>query len=101
MENTIGLVILLAFPIAVSIAALRAAMRWTGGWRMAAVLPLVAIAGDLLFSYFAGVVNPAAHHLWPFELMTVTAICTVFLVAASSLRKAMLDKERRERGEGR
>ncbi|HEU4988426.1 MAG: hypothetical protein KGL93_10740 [Gemmatimonadota bacterium] len=96
MDNTIGLVILLAFPIAVVITAIRLSVRWTGGWRMAAVLPLVAIVGDLLFSYFAGVVNPAAHHLWPFELMTVTAICTVFLIAASSLRRATLEKERRE-----
>jgi len=90
MANTIGLVILMAFPFAVAIAAMRAAIRWTGGWRMAAVLPLVAIGGDLLFSYFSGVVDPATHHLWPFELMTVTAICAVFLIAANSLRKATL-----------
>ncbi len=93
MENTIGLVILLAFPLAVAIAAARAAMRWTGGWRMAAVLPLIAIGGDLLFSYFSGVVDPATHHLWPFELMTVTAICAVFLMAANSLRKAAIQKQ--------
>lgn len=93
MENTIGLVILMAFPFGVAIAAIRAAIRWTGGWRMAAVLPLVAIGGDLLFSYFSGVVDPATHHLWPFELMTVTAICAVFLIAANSLRKATLQKE--------
>ncbi|HEX8724143.1 MAG TPA: hypothetical protein VF737_01985 [Gemmatimonadaceae bacterium] len=93
MENTVGLVILLAFPIAVAIAALRAAIRWPGGWKMAGVLPLVAIVGDLLFSYFSGVVDPATHHLWPFELMTVTAICAVFLLAANSLRKAGLRKD--------
>jgi hypothetical protein len=93
MENTIGLVILLAFPFAVAIAAVRAAIRWTGGWRMAAVLPLVAIGGDLLFSYFSGVVDPATHHLWPFELMTVTAISAVFLLAANSLRRAATRKD--------
>ena len=92
MENTIGLVILMAFPFAVVIAAVRAAIRWNDGWRMAAVLPLVAIGGDLVFSYISGVADPATHHLWPFELMTVTAICAVFLIAASSLRKAMIEK---------
>jgi hypothetical protein len=96
MDDTLGLVILLAFPFAVAIAALRAAVRWTGGWRMAAVLPLVAIGGDLLFSYFSGVVDPQAHHLWPFELMTVTAVSAVFLIAASSFRRAALEKGRRE-----
>jgi hypothetical protein len=93
MDNTIGLVILLAFPVAVAIAATRAAIRWTGGWRMAGVLPLVAIVGDLLFSYVSGVADPATHHLWPFELMTVTAICAVFLLAAASLRRGSLRKD--------
>lgn len=87
MANTVGLVILLAFPLGVAIAAVRAAMRWTGGWRTAAILPLVGIGGDLLFSYYSGRVDPATHHLWPFELMTVSAICAVFLMAAASLRK--------------
>lgn len=96
MSNTIGLVILMAFPFAVIIAAIRAARRWTGGWRTAAVLPMVGIGGDMLFAYFADRFDPAAHRLWPFELMTVTAICALFLIAAASLRRASLQKERED-----
>ena len=87
MSNTIGLVLLMAFPFAVTIAAFRAARRWTGGWRTAAVLPIVAIVGDLIFSYASSLLDPSEHPLWPYELMTVTAVSTVFLIAAASLRR--------------
>ncbi len=87
MDNTLGLVILLAFPIAVLIAAFRAMRRWEGGWRLAARLAIIAIVGDLIFSYGSNVVDPGSH-LWPYELATVSAICTVFLAAAASLRRA-------------
>jgi len=89
MENTLGLVLLVAFPLATMIAAFRAMRRWEGGWRLAARLPLVAIIGDLIFSVVSNAMDPGAH-LWPYELMVVTAISAVFLVAASSLRKASL-----------
>ncbi|HEY5218877.1 MAG TPA: hypothetical protein VIJ16_03660 [Gemmatimonadaceae bacterium] len=89
MENTIGLIVLIAFPFAVLIAAFRAMRRWEGGWRMAARLPLIAIGGDLVFSYVSNALDPGTH-LWPYELMTITAISTVFLVGASSLRRASM-----------
>lgn len=89
MANTLGLVILLAFPLAVLIAAYRAMRRWEGGWRMAARLPIIAIVGDLIFSYASNLVDPGGH-LWPYELATITAVSAVFLVGASSLRKASL-----------
>jgi hypothetical protein len=89
MANTVGLVLLMAFPFAVLIAAFRALRRWEGGWRMAARLPIIAIVGDLVFSFGTNVVDPGSH-LWPYELTTITAVSTVFLVGASSLRKASL-----------
>jgi hypothetical protein len=94
MANTIGLVALMAFPFGVAIAAFRSARRWTGGWRMAAVLPLIAIGGDLVFSYASSVMDPSEHPLWPFELMTITAISGVFLFAAASLRRESMKKQR-------
>ena len=93
MDNTIGLVLLMAFPAAVMIASIRAARRWTGGWRTAATLPLIAIGGDLIFSYASSLLDPSDHPLWPYELMTVTAVSTVFLVAAASLRRDSLKKQ--------
>lgn len=89
MENTLGLVLLVAFPFGTLIAAFRAMRRWEGGWRLAARLPFVAIIGDLIFSLVSNAMDPGAH-LWPYELMVVTAVSAVFLVGASSLRKASL-----------
>lgn len=94
MGNTIGLIILIAFPFAVMTAAIRAARRWTGGWRTAAVLPLIAIGGDLIFSYASSVLDPSEHPLWPYELMTITAVSAVFLVGAASLRRDSLKQKR-------
>lgn len=83
----------MAFPFAVAMAAFRAWLRWTNGWRMAAVLPLIAIGGDLVFSYASSTLNPSQHPLWPYELMTITAISAVFLIAAASLRRDALKKQ--------
>ncbi|HVA58335.1 MAG: hypothetical protein WBQ26_10300 [Gemmatimonadaceae bacterium] len=89
MANSVGLVLLMAFPFAVLISAFRAMRRWDGGWRMAARLPIIAIVGDLVFSYASNLVDPGSH-LWPYELATITAVSAVFLIGASSLRKASL-----------
>jgi peptidoglycan/LPS O-acetylase OafA/YrhL len=95
VENTLGLVIVVAFPLATVIAAFRAMRRWEGGWRTAARLPIIAIAGDLVFAYASNLANPGLHELWPYELMTVTAIGALFLIATASLRRGTI-KNRRE-----
>jgi hypothetical protein len=93
VENTIGLVLLIAFPFAVMTAAFRAWRRWTGGWRTAAALPMIAIGGDLIFSYASSLLDPSEHPLWPYELMTITAVSAVFLIGAASLRRDSLKKQ--------
>ena len=91
MENTIGLVLVVAFPLATLIAAFRAMRRWEGGWRMAARLAAIAILGDLVFAYASNLRDPGAH-LWPYETMTVTAVCAVFLIATASLRRESMKR---------
>ncbi len=46
MANTVGLVILLAFPLGVAIAAVRAAQPGEGGWRPAGHQPRGGVGGD-------------------------------------------------------
>jgi hypothetical protein len=91
MENSIGLVLVVAFPIATLIAAVRAMRRWEGGWRLAPRLAAIAILGDFVFAYVSNWRDPGAH-LWPYETMTVTAVCVVFLVATASLRRESLKR---------
>ncbi len=91
MSNDIGLVLVVAFPIATLIAAFRAMRRWEGGWRLAPRLAAFAILGDLVFAYVSNWRDPGAH-LWPYETMTVTAICALFLIAAGSLRRESMKK---------
>ena len=91
MANTIGLVLVVAFPLATLIAAFRAMRRWEGGWRLAARLAAVAILGDLVFAYASNLRDPGAH-LWPYETMTVTAICALFLIATGSLRRESMKR---------
>ena len=45
--------------------------------------------GDLVFSFGSNLLNPGTH-LWPYELMIITALSAVLLIGASSLRKASL-----------
>lgn len=91
MSNDIGLVLVVAFPLATLIAAVRAMRRWEGGWRLAARLAAVAILGDLVFAYFSNWRDPGAG-LWPYETMIVTAICALFLIATGSLRRESLKR---------
>ncbi len=91
MSNNIGLVLVVAFPLATLIAAFRAMRRWEGGWRLAARLAALAILGDLLFAWASNLRDPGAH-LWPYETMTVTAICALFLIATGSLRRESMKR---------
>ena len=53
------------------------AMRWKGPWRIAAALPIVALA-----AWAVAVLThwPTEHTLWPFELLVWGPVCLVYLV---------------------
>jgi hypothetical protein len=91
--DRLGLALVLAFPILVVLASLLARRRWTGAWRTAATLPLIAIGGDVLFAYGSSWLDPTGHPFWRYELMVITAVSAVFLIAAASLRRESLKKQ--------
>ncbi len=46
-----------------------AARRWSGGWRVAALAPLVYMGFVVLRIFFGVLIDPTSHNLWPFELL--------------------------------
>lgn len=48
-----------------------AVRRWQGGWRIAAMLPLVLVAFVVLRLVVDVVIDPTSHNLWPFEILQV------------------------------
>ncbi|HET7631336.1 MAG TPA: hypothetical protein VFK16_03380 [Gemmatimonadaceae bacterium] len=86
--------ILMIFPAAVVAGALVARRRWTGGWRTAALVPIIAVLGDLVFSWITTYMDHNEKPLWPYELMMITTVAAVFLIATASMRHDSLKKRR-------
>jgi hypothetical protein len=78
----------LAAGIGGLVAPVWAMRRWSGGWRVAAALPLVAI-GFVVLRIVAGVaVDPTSHNLWPFEILQVGGISLAAMAVLLLARKA-------------
>ncbi|OJY10080.1 MAG: hypothetical protein BGP05_20350 [Rhizobiales bacterium 62-47] len=58
-------------------------MRWSGGWRRAAMLPLVLTVPALLFSLYALF---DGSNLWPLTLIFAAGISSLYLVVLWSVR---------------
>ncbi|HET8649157.1 MAG TPA: hypothetical protein VFL95_03890 [Gemmatimonadales bacterium] len=57
-----------------------AARRWSGGWRVAAMIPLGAVAFVVLRIIVGVTIDPTSHNLWPFEIVLVSLAALAAMV---------------------
>ena len=79
----LGMIVMLSVP-AYFVAQPAALVRWPGGWRKAALAPLVLVLPALVFSLYA-----LSHdsNLWPVTLIFAAAIGSLYLSALWLLRR--------------
>lgn len=77
MEMILGLVVMAGVP-AYFVVQPATVLRWPGGWRLAALAPLLVTAPALCFSLFA---LYHGSNLWPLTLIFAAALGTVYLAA--------------------
>lgn len=61
--------------------------RWSGGWRIAAALPLVAMGLMVLVILVGVAFDPTSHNLWPLTLMVIAFWGLVWIGALALLRR--------------
>ena len=57
----------------------RALVRWRGGWRWAALVPLLLVLGVVLKIVVETRADPTSRNLWPFEVLVVVVISSAVL----------------------
>ncbi len=77
METILGLVVMAGVP-AYCVVQPATILRWPGGWRLAALAPLLLTAPALCFSVFA---LYHGSNLWPLTLIFAAALGTIYLAA--------------------
>jgi hypothetical protein len=73
--------------IAVPILAMR---RWSGGWRVAAAVPVCIIGFVVLRIVIDTSRDPTSHNLWPFEILQAGAVSLVLIGVLYLARKLLL-----------
>jgi hypothetical protein len=65
-----------------------ALLRWRGGWRWVAGLPLLGVIA-IVAKIFADIgADPTAHNLWPFEVLGAVAVAGAVLIGIQLIRLA-------------
>ena len=82
MVDAIGLVVMASVPLYFILQGWFA-YAWVGGWRIASLVPLVAIGPAVAFSLFA-----LAHgsNLWPLTVILLAPLCLVYLLIVCAIR---------------
>ena len=65
--------------------------QWTGGWRIAAVAPLVVLGLWVSIIVIARLASSDAHRLWPFEIFAWAMLNMIYMVAVMTIKR-VLDK---------
>jgi hypothetical protein len=73
----------------------RSMIRWHGGWRLAAAVPLGLMIFVILRIIIDTTRDPSSHNLWPFEILMFGA-CAVAIIGALSLARKILGVTRRD-----
>jgi hypothetical protein len=82
MDGIIGLLVLLALP-GYFILQLRMVWRYRGGWLIAALVPLAALAPVIVYS---GVALSDGANLWPLLLILSAPFAFVYLLIVGTVR---------------
>jgi hypothetical protein len=83
MELILGTIVTMAIP-AYFVVQPAMLLRWRGGWRKAALVPLLLTVPALVFSLFA---LTRGSNLWPITLIFTTAIGTLYLAGLWSIKQ--------------
>lgn len=68
---------------------LRGAMRWRGGWRIAAFAPLGLMGFVILRIVIDTAIDPTSHNLWPFEILMFGAVALAIIGALMVARRIL------------
>ena len=82
MDELLGLVVMLSLPGYV-VLQWYAARSWDGGWRIAAFVPLVIMAGLVVQAALAFM---AQSNLWPLMVILASPIACLYLIALAGVR---------------
>ncbi|HMN46947.1 MAG TPA: hypothetical protein PKE27_20390, partial [Povalibacter sp.] len=66
---------------------LRSALRWRGGWRIAALAPLGLMGFVILRIVVDTAIDPTSHNLWPFEILMFGVAALVIIVVLMIARR--------------
>lgn len=77
----------LAVGVGGLVAPVWAVRRWSGGWRVAAAVPLVMIGFVVLRIVVGVAIDRTSHNLWPFEILQVSALSLVAMGVLLAARK--------------
>jgi hypothetical protein len=77
----------LAIGVGGLIAPVWAMRRWSGGWRIAAAVPLVMVGFVALRIVVGVAIDRTSHNLWPFEILQVGALSLVVMGVLLAARK--------------
>lgn len=67
-------------------------LKWQGGWKLLAGLPLAVFAAWILFIALGVAVDPTSHNLWPFELLLLAGGTFPYMVVIAILRRVKRTK---------
>jgi uncharacterized membrane protein SirB2 len=72
-------VFVLLLGIGLAVFGVRALLRWQGGWRWAALVPLLLVLGVVLNIVLGIRADPTSHNLWPVEVLGVIVLASAVL----------------------
>src|SRR5688572_5215283 len=92
--------VVLTLGIGLAVFGVRALVRWRGGWRWAALVPLLLLLGVVLNIAVDIRTDPTAHNLWPFEVLAMVVIASAVLGLIELYRMVVTRHARRTSEDG-
>jgi hypothetical protein len=68
------MLLIAALAIGFFVATYHALRRWRGGWRLAALLPLLGVIAVVVTIVVDVRADPTTHNLWPFEVLGAVVV---------------------------
>lgn len=68
-------------------------LKWQGGWKLLAGVPLLVFGGWILFIIAGVAFDPTAHNLWPFELLMLAFCSLPYMLVITIWRRIQLARQ--------
>ncbi len=94
--NFVIAVIVLAVSLASAALPAAALRQWSGGWRLAAVFPLLVLAMWIGIIVLSRLADSNSHRLWPFEIFSWAMLNMIYMVAVMTYKR-QIDKAEQQR----